>query len=100
MLENGETRVGTLAMLTRQLRMLTHIRLLRAQGMSLPEIERRLALNHSAATRAADQAGRFSPEGLEAGYRACVDTDYAIKSGRMRDSAGLDALMLRLADMR
>ena len=100
MLDNGETRVGTLAMLTRQLRMLTHIRLLRAQGMALSEIERRLSLNHYAAARAAGQAGRFSAEALQRGYQACVDTDYAIKSGRVRDSAGLDALMLRLGDMK
>ena len=100
MLENGETRVGTLAMLTRQLRMLTHIRLLRAQGMALGEIERKLSLNHYAAGRAAQQAGRFSPEALERGYRACVETDYAVKSGRVRDSAGLDALMLRLGEMK
>jgi len=99
LLENGETRIGTLAMLTRQLRMLTHIRLLRAQGQPLSDIERRLSLNHYAATRAAGQAGRFSAEALEAGYRACVETDYAIKSGRVRDSAGLDALMIRLGMM-
>ena len=100
MLENGETRVGTLAMLTRQLRMLTHIRLMRAQGLPLPEIERRLSLNHYAASRAAEQAGRFSAEALEAGYEACVNTDFAIKSGRVRDAAGLDALMLRLGEMK
>lgn len=99
MLERGETRIGALAMLTRQLRMLTHIRLMRAQGLPLPEIERRLSLNHYAASRAAEQAGRFSAEALEAGYAACVDTDYAIKSGRVRDAAGLDALMLTLGNM-
>ena len=87
-------------MLTRQLRMLTHIRLMRGQGLPLAEIERKLALNHYAAARAADQAGRFSAEALEAGYRACVETDYAVKSGRVRDSAGLDALMLTLGDMK
>lgn len=100
MLENGETRIGTLAMLTRQLRMLTHIRLLRAQGQTLPEIERKLSLNHYAAARAADQAGRFSAEGLEAGYKACVDADYAIKSGRVRDVAALDRLMIQLSAMK
>ena len=100
MLENGESRVGTMAMLTRQMRMLTHIRLLRAQGMTLPEIERKLALNHYAAMRAAEQAGRFSAEALEAGYKACVQADYAVKSGRVRDVAALDALMLRLAEMK
>ena len=100
MLERGETRIGTLAMLTRQLRMLTHIRLMRAQGLPLPEIERKLSLNHYAASRAADQAGRFSAEALRAGYEACVNTDYAIKSGRVRDAAGLDALMLALGGMK
>ena len=87
-------------MLTRQLRMLTHIRLMRAQGLPLPEIERRLSLNHYAASRAAEQAGRFSAEALEAGYEACVNTDFAIKSGRVRDAAGLDALMLKLGEMK
>lgn len=100
MLENGETRVGTLAMLTRQMRMLTHIRLLRAQGLTMPEIEKKLALNHFAATRAAEQAGRFEASSLEAGYKACVEADYAIKSGRVRETAALDRLMLQLAAMK
>lgn len=100
MLENGESRVGTIAMLTRQLRMLTHIRLMRAQGQTLPEIERKLSLKHFVAARAAEQAGRFSIEGLEAGYKACVDADYAFKSGRMRDSIALDRLMIQLTNMK
>lgn len=100
MLENGESRIGALAMLTRQLRMLTHIRLMRAQGMTLQEIERKLSLNHYAASRAAKQAGQFTAESLQEGYRACVETDYNIKSGRMRDAAALDMLMLRLAAMK
>lgn len=100
MLENGESRIGALAMLTRQLRMLTHIRLMRNQGMTLQEIEKKLSLNHYAATRAAEQAGKFTLESLQEGYRACVETDYAIKSGRMRDSAALDYLMLQLSAMK
>lgn len=100
MLENGESRLGALAMLTRQLRMLTHIRLMRAQGMTLSEIERRLSLNHYAAARAANQAGQFTVQALQDGYRACVDTDYAVKSGRMRDDVALDYLMLKLLSMK
>jgi DNA polymerase-3 subunit delta len=100
MLENGESRIGALAMLTRQLRMLTHIRLMRSQGMTLQEIERKLSLNHYAASRAARQAGQFTVESLEEGYRLCVETDYAIKSGRMRDAAALDMLMLQLSNMK
>jgi DNA polymerase-3 subunit delta len=87
-------------MLTRQLRMLTHIRLMRGQGMTLAEIEKKLNLNHYAAARAAEQAGKFTVESLEEGYKACIDTDYAIKSGRMRDAAALDYLMLLLSSMK
>ncbi len=100
MLENGESRIGALAMLTRQMRMLTHIRLMREEGMTLAEIEKKLSLNHYAAGRAAGQAGKFSVESLEMGYRACVETDFAIKSGRIREDIALDMLMLRLADMK
>ena len=100
MLENGESRVGTIAMLTRQLRILTHIRLMRAQGQTLAEIERKLSLKHFVAVRSANQASRFSVEGLEAGYKACVDADYAFKSGRMRDAVALDRLMIQLSAMK
>ena len=100
LLEGGETRIGALYMITRQLRMLTHIRLMRGQGIPLPEIERKLSLNHYAATRAATQAARFEPEALTEGYRACVEADYSIKSGAMRDAAALDLLMLRLSAQR
>lgn len=97
LLENGENCIGVLYMLTRQLRLMTHIRLMREQGTPLPEIEKKLSLNHFAATRSASQAARFSPRRLEDGYRACVETDYAIKSGRARDSAALDCLIFTLA---
>ena len=100
MLENGEKCAGLIALFIRQMRMLTHIRLMRDQGIALPEIERRLSLNHYAAARAAGQAARYPAETLVKGYEACVSADYAFKSGRMRDEAALDDLMLRLGMMR
>jgi DNA polymerase-3 subunit delta len=92
----GENRVGILAMLTRQMRMLTHIRRLRAQGAPLKEIEEKLSLNHFAATRAQAQAARLTEGELEDMYRACAEADYDIKRGAVRDQAAVDALMLRL----
>lgn len=96
LLESGENCVGVLYMLTRQLRMMTHIRLLREQGMTMGEIEKKLSLNHYAAGRSATQAARFEPGRLEESYRACVQADYDIKSGRARDSAALDYLIFTL----
>ncbi len=96
LLRSGENRVGILAMLTRQMRMLTHIKRMRAQGAPLREIEEKLSLNHYAATRAQEKAARLDEETLEAMYRACAQADYDIKSGQIRDQAAVDALMLKL----
>lgn len=99
MLESGETRIGILAMLTRQMRMMLHIKLLRERGVPLVEAEKQLELSHFVASRAAQQAARFQTQSLEAGYRACVEADYGIKSGQMRDVAALDRLMLLLGQL-
>lgn len=96
LLRSGENRVGILAMLTRQMRMLTHIKLLRGQGVPMQEIEERLSLNHYAATRAQSQATRMDEETLQDMYKACADADYDIKRGAVRDQAAVDALMIRL----
>ena len=100
MLEAGENRVGILAMLTRQMRILTHIKLLKGQGMGLREIERALELNHYAAQQAERQAAQLTLQAVEAGYKACAEADYQIKSGQVRDAAAVDARMLRLGAMR
>lgn len=96
MLRAGENRVGILYMLTRQMRLLTHLKLLKAQGLALPQIEKKLSLNHYAAARMERQAARFTQDQLESAYRACVEADYAIKSGQARDEAALDRLLLEL----
>ena len=96
LLRSGENRVGILAMLTRQMRMLTHIKLLRAQGVPMREIEEKLSLNHYAATRAQAQATRMDEETLQNMYQACANADYDIKRGAVRDQAAVDALMIRL----
>lgn len=67
-------------MLTRQMRMLTHIS--GCAAAPLKEIEEKLALNHYAATRAQTQAARLDEGALEAMYRACAEADYDIKRGR------------------
>ena len=96
----GNAPEMVVAMLTRQLRIMTGIRSLRAQGVSLDEIEQKLALNHYAAGQAARQAARYPVEALERAYAACVSADYAFKSGRARTDEALDRLMLTLCSMK
>jgi DNA polymerase-3 subunit delta len=97
LIRSGENRVGILAMLTRQMRMLTHIRRMRDDGIPLRDIEQRLSLNHYVAMRAQAQAARINAAALEGAYRACAQAEYDIKRGAMRDQAAVDALMIALS---
>ena len=72
---------------------------MRELGLQLSEIEKKLELSHFVAGRAANQAQRFHTESLKDGYKACVEADYLIKSGQMRDSAALDLVMLKLNNL-
>lgn len=96
LLETGESCVGALAMLTRQMRILTHVCYMQREKLPQAQIEKQTGLTHYVASRVYARCARLDPEIMEAGYRACVDSDFAIKSGKMRDQAALDRIMFEL----
>lgn len=96
MLEAGEGPLGILAMITRQLRLMTHVKLLKDEGIPLAEIEKRTSLQHFVAQRVFNQCAGMDAKALEAGYRAGVDSDFEAKSGKIRDRAALDRMMMIL----
>ncbi|MBR2571521.1 MAG: DNA polymerase III subunit delta [Clostridia bacterium] len=100
LLESGESRVGVIAMLTRQMRILTHVKLLSDARVTLPEIAKRLSLRDFAVRNAQKQASSLPKETLIGLYRTCIEMDYAFKSGRMRDGEALDQLMFRIAGIK
>lgn len=97
LLENGEGRIGALAMIARQYRNMLHYKLQRAAGVPEAEIAKRLGVPSFAARRLAGQVQRESAESLKAKLDLCVETDYAIKSGRMREDAALERAMMLLS---
>ena len=99
MLDAGEGAVGLIAMLIRQLRLMTHVRLLMDERLPLAEIERRTGLSHFVAQKAYQQSAKISAEKLEKGYRAGVQMDFDVKSGKIRDRAALDRMMLMLIEI-
>ena len=99
MLDAGEGAVGLIAMFIRQLRLMTHVRLLRDEKMSLPEIEKQTKLNHFVAQKVYGQVNRLSAKTLEESYRAGVQMDFDVKSGKIRDRAALDSMMLMLVSI-
>ncbi|MCL1964501.1 MAG: DNA polymerase III subunit delta [Firmicutes bacterium] len=96
MLENGEARVGILAMMARQYRNLLHLKLMAKARVPEAEIQKQLGVPPFAMRRLAAQARAADEETLASRLRLCVDTDYAIKSGKIREDAALERVMLRL----
>ena len=78
LLQGGQTTMGLLAMLTRQIRQLAHMK---------------CALD---AKQTARQCARLSADWLTGLYEGCVASDYAVKSGRLRDRDALDALIFKI----
>lgn len=97
--EQGESALGILAMLTRQVRFMAYMKVMRDAGEPLASVEKKLAMNHYGAQRTERQIRRFSAETLMDAYRDCVDADFSVKSGQARDRAALDRVIFRLARM-
>jgi len=96
MLEAGEARLGILAMLLRQYRLLLALKWMQAEGIDRATQQRRLAVPPFAFDRAQKQARGYTLERLKEAVRLCVDTEFAVKSGRMREDVALERAMLML----
>lgn len=94
MLESGEDRVRVLAMITRQMRFMAHIKLMERRRASDAEIVKALGITPYGLRNTRRQLRAFSEEQLTGAYRDCVNAEFAIKSGAMSDSEALGRLML------
>ncbi|HML45809.1 MAG TPA: DNA polymerase III subunit delta [Clostridia bacterium] len=92
----GESSVGVLAMLIRQFRILLHLRLMKAEGRPSGEVQQLLGIPAFALRRAEGQAAAFDLDGLHVALNLLLDTDDAIKSGRIREDAALERALLML----
>ena len=92
----GENRVRILYMITRQVRLLCLTRELLSAKKTQAEIQSALGVPPFGAKRLMEQARRMKAESLEMAYKECVDAEFAVKSGRWRDEAALDRIMLLL----
>lgn len=96
LLQNGQTPIGILAMLTRQLRQLAHMRLALDAGQSVNTVQNLLKLHPYAASQAAKQCKGLSAARLKMLYETCVALDYDIKSGKLRDSVALESILIKI----
>ena len=98
LLQTGQTRIALLALITRQLRMLTHLAFARENGASLDAVEKEMKIHPYAARKMRGQIRRLSARALEEAYLSCVEADFAVKSGKLRDAAALERILLKISD--
>ena len=100
LLEEGEHPLQILTMLARQIRILIQVRELQGQGLNPQEIAGQLKLHPYVAGKAADQAAKIDMARLEAAHRRLVETDWAIKTGKLEEVLALDLLVVGLGGLR
>ena len=96
LLQSGQTTMGLLAMLTRQLRQLAHMKSALDAGMPVQAVQEQLSMHPYAAKQTARQCAGLSADWLSGLYQSCVEADYAVKSGRLRDVEALDSIFFQI----
>ena len=100
MLQGGEQRIGILAMITRQYRQMMHLCALLRERVPQAQQAKLLGVPPFALTRLTRQVGKRTYDALRACVEACVQADYDIKRGALREEAALERLMLYLLEAR
>lgn len=100
LLMSGQSYVGLLAMIIRQLHTLAHLSAAMRAGESTAAVEKALKLHPYAAKRAAQQARALDAGDVARLYEQCVRADFDIKSGKLHDREALQLAMLKIAGLR
>lgn len=92
----GEARIGILAMITRHYRQMMHLCTMRDERAAQGQMAKALGVPPFAVTRLLRQTGRVPFEQMRACVALCVQTDYDIKRGALREDAALERLIFLL----
>lgn len=96
MLITGSDRVGILAMLLRQYRLLQHVKIMQFEKRSPQQIKQGLGIAPFAAERCIRQAQAYAGGEVRQAVDICLDTEYRIKSGQLNQEGALEGAMLKL----
>ena len=96
----GTDRLYMLSMLLRQFRLLQHIKIMQYEKRSAAEIRSALGVPPFAADQYIRQAAGWSNGQIKSAVSLCFDTEYAVKSGRLNQEGALEAVMLKLLNLR
>ena len=99
LLKNGEDRLGILAMLLRQYRMMQHVKIMQYEKVPGPEIVQRLGYTGKTAwmgNQLLKQTQKLGNKQIREAVNICLDTELKVKSGRMNDEGSVESAMLRI----
>ena len=96
MLIMGQERLGILAMLLRQYRLLQHVKIMQYEKKSAQEIQQNLGVPAFAADRYVRQAKGYTGGQVRRAVDICLQTEYAVKSGALNQEGALESAMLKL----
>ena len=95
MLQSKESPIGILVLIARQFRMMYQVKYLKAKGQDQKQIAAQTKMPYFAVKEILDQVAHYRFEMLEALIMACLETDRAIKTGKMEPGRGVEVLILR-----
>jgi len=96
---SGEDRVGILAMLLRQYRILYHMRCLLGEEVPHQEHAALLGIPPFTVARTQQQSKRYSAESLRQAYEALLQMEYGIKTGQLPQEGCAQAALLQLGQI-
>ena len=100
LLAAGESRIGILTMVTRHYRQLMYLCALRDARAPQAQMAKELGVPGFAVGRLLRQAGKRTYEQMRACVEMCVQADYDVKSGAVREEAALFRLMMKLLEQK
>ena len=96
MLTAGSDRLGILAMLLRQFRLMQHIKIMQYEKLSPADIKSRLGIAPFAADRCIRQAAGYTGGQVKKAVQICLNAEYKVKSGGWNQEGALEAAMLEI----
>ena len=98
LMEDGQEPLYVIAMIERQLRLIALARDLTDRGVAQPDLGRRMGTGSDFVVRKTlGQARRLTPQQIRVKYRRVLDSDLAIKQGRLEPALSLQLLVADLA---
>ena len=96
MLTTGSDRLGILAMLLRQFRLMQHIKIMQFEKLPAGEIKQRLGIAPFAAERCMRQASGYTGGQVKRAVQICLNAEYKAKSGGWNQEGALESAMLEI----